>query len=101
MVDLSMIPNALKQFAAGFYQGSSNDNATMLQWIDGSLGRLNADEKRELKRFLDDLLRRKTGEAELQAIWKSTPADYYVHVNGSLRGFFALVSEEIGKQLAH
>jgi hypothetical protein len=94
------VPKAFDRFAVGFCQGSSSEHPTMLHWIDSSLQYLSLDDKRVVKQFIDAVLRGKLTEDELQKIWNQTPADYYVQINGSLRGFFAVVSEEIGKQLS-
>jgi hypothetical protein len=93
------VPDEFRRFAAGFYQGSSADFSDMQLWIDSALGRLDTAEKRTLKKFLDDLLDGNLDEAALQRVWNDTPADYYVTAHGSVRGFFQMISETIGKQL--
>lgn len=94
-----MVPDAFNKFAIGFIQGSSRDHATMSEWIRSALLRLDPGEKKSLKCYVDGLLRDNVTEDRLLALWSKTSADYFVHVDGSMRGFLAVVSEESGKQL--
>ncbi len=94
-----IVPAVFNKFAIGFIQGSDKEYTTMPDWIHGALGRLKVEEKQELKAFIDTLLQSNPTEDELQKIWMATVADYYLYAHGTVRGFFALVSEEAGKQL--
>ncbi len=88
----------MRRFAVGFIQGSSSEHSSPQKWADAAIGLLDSTEKRALKKYLDDLLARNPDEAALQRIWNGTAANYYLTAHGSVRGFFEMISETIGKQ---
>jgi len=90
-----IVPEEFKRFAEGFYQGSTADFSTPQEWIASALKRLDAKQRGILKQFLTDLLNVNHDEAELQRIWNSTSADYYILVDDSLRAFFATIRDKI------
>ncbi len=90
-----IVPEEFKRLASGFYQGSDREVSTEQEWIKSALQRLDTRQKRVVKRFLADLLAGNHDEGELQRIWNSTPADYYVSGKGGLREFFTMIKEAI------
>jgi hypothetical protein len=89
------VPPEFMRFAEGFYQGSADQHATLEQWIACALARLNVAQKSVLKQFLSDLLAKNVDEAQLQKIWDSTTADYYMMGANGIRSFFLTVRDMI------
>jgi hypothetical protein len=90
-----IVPAEFKRFAEGFYQGSDSEYATPEEWIASALMRLDSAQKRIVKQFLLELLKNNPDEAELQRIWSSTAADYYIAGNNGLRSFFMVIRDMI------
>jgi hypothetical protein len=90
-----IVPEEFKRFAEGFYQGSDAECSTPQEWIASALKRLDARQRANLKRFLTELLNKNRDEAELQDIWNSSSADYYIKGNDGIRTFLTMVRDMI------
>jgi hypothetical protein len=88
-----LIPEEFKYFAQWFYQGSADEFATQQDWVSSAVRRLDAPKRVVLKQFLDELLNGNHDENELELVWASTSADYYVH---DMRGFLSMIRDAVG-----
>jgi hypothetical protein len=89
-----LIPDEFKYFAQWFYQGSVDEFSTQQEWVNSAVRRLDVRKRAAVKQFLDELLSGNHDEAELQLVWNSSSADYYVH---NMRGFLTMIRDTIGQ----
>jgi hypothetical protein len=90
-----VVPQEFEHLARGFYQGSGHEVSTLQEWIEEALKRLNAKQKVVVKGFLTELLSGNHDEAELQHVWNSTSADYFVSGDRGLRTFLTMIRDAI------
>ena len=71
------VPPCFRNLCGGFYPGSRDEYPTHEEWIAGTiLGFTNAEEKKVIKEFLDELLSGAYSDDELERIWRRMTTSY-------------------------
>jgi hypothetical protein len=88
------IPEGFYQFSGSLYPGSVHEYNSEDEWIAAALGRRSAEDRLEIKRFLDKLLEGQYSDAKLADIWNCTGPVYNFRPGGH-RLFFARIRDLI------
>ncbi|MGZ8390138.1 MAG: hypothetical protein ACXWVL_06015 [Rhodoplanes sp.] len=88
------IPEGFYQFSGFLYPGSLHEYDSQDEWIAANLGWLSAQDRMEIKRFLDGVLDGPYSDAELADIWNCTGPVYNFRP-GDHRLFFAMIRDLI------
>jgi len=91
-------PPEFYRLARAFHEDSLEDAKDEREWIATALGFLDAPSRQVVKQFLTDLLRQNLSEADLQELWNSTEADYFIvghNDNEAMRHFLTTIRDQI------
>jgi len=91
-------PPEFYRLARACHEDSLMDAKDEREWIATALEFLDAPSRQVVKQFLTDLLRQNPSEADLQELWNSTEADYFIVGHDgyeAMRHFLATVRDQI------
>jgi hypothetical protein len=91
-------PPEFYRLARAFHEDSLENAKDEREWIATALGFLDAPSRQVVKQFLTDLLRQNLSEADLQELWNSTEADYFIvghNGNEAMRHFLTTIRDQI------
>jgi hypothetical protein len=89
------IPEGFYQFSGLLYPGSLHEYDSEDEWIIAALRGRSAEDRKDIKRFLDDVLDGPYSDAELADIWNCTGPVYNFRPGGH-RLFFERIRTLIG-----
>jgi hypothetical protein len=96
-----VIPDVFKDLCRLFHQDVMLIYSAPEQMIASALeqmrvlGQLNDERKRVLRQFLDELLSGRHTPAEIQQIWRETPADITFSKGERLLAFLQLIRDDL------
>jgi hypothetical protein len=91
-------PPEFYRLARAFHEDSRMDAKDEREWIATALEFLDAPSRQVVKQFLTDLLRQNPSEADLQELWNSTEADYFIVGHDgyeAMRHFLTTIRDQI------
>jgi hypothetical protein len=91
-------PPEFYRLAQAFHEDSRMDAKDEREWIATALEFLDAPSRQVVKQFLTDLLRQSPSEADLQELWNSTEADYFIVGHDgyeAMRHFLTTIRDQI------
>lgn len=89
---MQRVPQSFLKLVAAFYRGSEVEYATAEQWVDSRLLTLTADERSEVRKFLESA--QCEDRAVLQAAWDEGNSCYLFH-GDSLLALLRLIADRI------
>ena len=85
------IPNSFIKLTLGFRQGTLEAGVPESQIIEDSIAILSPAERLTAKSYLSELLERDSSVAQLQNIWNSSSASYYISDDRQLKSLLQLI----------
>jgi hypothetical protein len=89
------IPEAFKDFASLFDLDLHDHAPNEQQMVAFAIKHTSDTQKRTVKAYLDELLRRDVSGTELQKIWVGSGASLSIPNNAELRRLLRMISEEL------
>jgi hypothetical protein len=84
------IPEAFRKFGSKLYNGSFEETGNLEEWLSQTVKSLKSEDRIAIAAFLDQLLKGKHSDQELQRAWLLGGSDYGVRTQ-DYRGFLVLV----------
>jgi hypothetical protein len=92
--NVSDIPEELKRMVRGFNEGAMPEPLNEKRWIENVLSQTDGKAKVVIRRYLDELLKRKPEGRELQRVWQ-TGHPAYVMSDEHLRLLLTMINKAL------